>query len=594
MSASTRPGRGRSVLVLDGDSTAAITVVQSLGRAGFEVTLAAPIADLWRPAFRSRFVSHRESYPDPLRDKTAFQTWARARGTFDLIIPVTERTLVPLHEIRDDEAFRGVLALPPPRATELAFDKETIRALASELGLPTPATILVRDLAELERVPAAAWLADGAVVLKSVRSKVWGGDVGRELFVRMVLDERALREETRRLLESGPVQLQPWLPGHGFGIELLAEHGEIVLAFAHERIHELPLTGGGSCYRRSIEPPPAMLEGARKLMRALQWHGVAMVEYRSDPARDRAAFIELNGRFWGSLSLAARAGVDFPLALARLLLDGERPAPPRPRAVYGRKLTGDIEWTKRVLRLRLAELRGRGPTPEERRLLLLRPLARSLIEWGRVVAGREVWDGAALDDPGPILSEVGQVARDQARALARRARRAFLRRRARDEWDRPLGDVEHVLVLCSGNICRSAYAGARLSEALRDRAVEVRSAALSGPAGRTTPPTFQRVARARNVDLTSHRSQPVTDDALARADLILIMDSGHALELQGRKLNGALGNKVRWLGAVLDGDPEIADPVDFDAAATEVVLARIDAAVARVADALARPRAPAA
>ena len=66
------------------------------------------------------------------------------------------------------------------------------------------------------------------------------------------------------------------------------------------------------------------------------------------------------------------------------------------------------------------------------------------------------------------------------------------------------------------------------------------------------------------------------------------MDSTHALALKGRRLNGKLGHKVRWLGAVLEGDPEIADPVDFDAAATNVVLERIDAAVERVARALAR------
>jgi protein-tyrosine-phosphatase/predicted ATP-grasp superfamily ATP-dependent carboligase len=581
-------GNARSVLVLDGDAAAAVTVVQSLGRAGFEVTLAGPGESLDRPAFRSRFVARQASYPDPLRDKTAFQAWARAHGDHDLVIPVSERTLIPLHEIRGDAAFRGTLALPPPRATELAFDKEKVRALAAEIGLPVPETVLVRELADLERVPVAAWLGEGAIVLKSVRSKAWGGDVGRELTVRMVLDEGALYDETRRLLESGPVQLQPWLAGHGVGIELLVDRGETVLSFAHERLHELPLTGGGSCYRRSIAPPPALLEGARRLVRALDWHGVAMVEYRHDPARDRAAFIELNGRFWGSLSLATFAGVDFPLALARLLLDGERPAAPRTRAVYARKLASDVEWTKRVLRLGIEERLGRGPTPEERRLLLLRPLAGSLAEWARAATGREVWDGAAFDDPAPILAEVSRVARDHARALARRARRVILGRRARDDWHRPLPTVERVLVLCSGNICRSAYAGARLAEALRNRDVEVRSAALSGPAGRSSPPTFQRAARARNVDLADHRSQPVTDEEIARADLILIMDSTHALALKGRRLNGKLGHKVRWLGAVLEGDPEIADPVDFDAAATNVVLERIDAAVERVARALAR------
>jgi predicted ATP-grasp superfamily ATP-dependent carboligase len=48
------------------------------------------------------------------------------------------------------------------------------------------------------------------------------------------------------------------------------------------------------------------------LLRALEWEGVAMVEYRYDPATGQAALMEVNGRFWGSLPLACHAGASFP------------------------------------------------------------------------------------------------------------------------------------------------------------------------------------------------------------------------------------------------------------------------------------------
>src|SRR4030095_221723 len=109
--------------------------------------------------------------------------------------------------------------------------------------------------------------------------------------------------------------------GGGVGVEMLVDRGEVVLSFAHERIHELPLTGGGSTYRRAIAMPDALLEDSQKLMRALGWHGVAMVEYRAHNGDHW--LMEINGRFWGSLPLAAYAGVDFPKALAELLLQGK-------------------------------------------------------------------------------------------------------------------------------------------------------------------------------------------------------------------------------------------------------------------------------
>src|SRR5262249_29870111 len=41
----------------------------------------------------------------------------------------------------------------------------------------------------------------------------------------------------------------------------------------------------------------------------------AMVEFRYDMAARRAALMEVNGRFWGSLPLALHSGADFPYML---------------------------------------------------------------------------------------------------------------------------------------------------------------------------------------------------------------------------------------------------------------------------------------
>ena len=66
----------RRVLVLDGDCNAAIAIVQSLGRAGYHVTLAG--TSLRGRAFLSRHVDARAVYPDPLAGKAAFQDWVTA------------------------------------------------------------------------------------------------------------------------------------------------------------------------------------------------------------------------------------------------------------------------------------------------------------------------------------------------------------------------------------------------------------------------------------------------------------------------------------------------------------------------------------
>jgi predicted ATP-grasp superfamily ATP-dependent carboligase len=57
---------------------------------------------------------------------------------------------------------------------------------------------------------------------------------------------------------------------------------------------------------------------AHTLLKALNWFGVAMVEFKMDPRDGIPKLMEINPRFWGSLSLAVAAGVNFPYLLYRM------------------------------------------------------------------------------------------------------------------------------------------------------------------------------------------------------------------------------------------------------------------------------------
>jgi protein-tyrosine-phosphatase/glutathione synthase/RimK-type ligase-like ATP-grasp enzyme len=517
-----------------------------------------------------------------MADKAGFQAWVVEQRDHALIIPATERTLTPLHQIRGLPELADRLALPPPSATIAGFDKERVRALAEQLGIPVPANLVIESVAELASPVLDGWLEHGAIVIKSVHSKVWGQRGGRELAVQMVVDREQLEIFAGQLLENSPVQLQQWVPGHGRGIEVLVDHGEIVLAFAHERLHEVPLTGGGSSYRHAIEPPAELLDAARRLLRALGWHGVAMVEFRYDPLSGRSYMMELNGRFWGSLPLAQFAGVDFPRALVELLLDRKRPAPAIvKRPAYARAFQRDLRWLRQMARVRVADLRRVGPIPHERRLILVRPIVRSVVEWGRLATGREVWDGAAFDDLAPIAFEVTQQVEAARDWLVHAWKRRRMRREAIAAWSRPLPEVRNVLVVCTGNICRSAYTYVKLGSAVSGSGITVRSRALEGPSGRPSPTFFATVARGRGIELAAHRSQAITAADLAWADLILLMEDEHhrALAAYGPEVLA----KARWLGAaVTTDDPVIPDPIDYGTAQLLGFLDRMDEAIAAV------------
>lgn len=561
------------ILVLDGETATALAIVQSLGAAGHHCLLAG--TDNRAPAFASRWVRGTALYPDPLNDAAAFQAWITGclkRHQPDLVIPVTESTLVPLHRLRDHPLVAHHVAMPCAHALDTALDKQRLHALAASLGVPVPPSTLVSTLAEVDDGRIAHWLAEGVAVVKTVRSKVWQGAGARQFPTALVSDARALWQALRERLHCGAVQVQSWVPGCGVGVMVLACGGEVLMSIAHERLHELPLTGGGSSYRRTIAMPAPLLRHAQALMRELDYTGVAMVEFRVDGGRHW--LMEVNPRFWGSLPLSVFAGADFPRALVALLLHGRRPdaAPPR-IGVTARAVTRDLQWTKLVLRRR-----GRFGPHE-----LGRPPGRSLLEWARVLGGREVWDGASLRDPRPLLRELRHLAASELAAAHGKARRRMVQQAARltsPARARKLAPAGRLLILCHGNICRSAYAAVRL-QALQPAVRTLRSAGFHPQPGRCTPEHVQRAARCRGVELAAHRSRCVSADDLAWADLVVLMDQRNHDAL--RTLDPHCLRKVVWLGALDGGPVEIDDPYDADEAGVQAVLTRLDACVQRLA-----------
>ena len=333
-----------TVLVLDGHSRAALETLQSLGRACVQVDLAAEAQDCL--AMHSRYISRKLQQPSQER-AADFQAWLREQDNlrnYALIVPATETSLLGLRQLDENDPLRRKAIIPSDKALDIALDKEKTWQLAHQLGVSAPGGVLILTLSDIGPVQQFP------IVLKPTHSKVVVDGALRTLVVAVVKNESERQEQLRRWLPLTPIQQQEYIQGRGVGVEFLFNCGKKIWHFAHERVHEYPLTGGASSYRRSIEPAAAMLQDAEKLLTALSWHGVAMVEFKVD-AKGQHWLMEINPRLWGSLALSIDAGVDFPLGLLQIA-KGEEPAPqPKYKVPYfTRDLRTDVDWLKCNLR----------------------------------------------------------------------------------------------------------------------------------------------------------------------------------------------------------------------------------------------------
>lgn len=308
------------ILVLDADQRASLAVVRSLGRRGLEVTVADSKATTLAGA--SRFACASLVHPPIQENQDRFLEWLDdiiPAGRFDALVPVTEVTTDLV--VRNRERWPQVIVpFAPIALIDRLSSKVSLYELALEVGVPVPRSIVITDDESLERAKQKIGFP---CILKPDRSRVLIGGRWCGTSVRRADND----EELARLLNDDPgLQLRPllyqeYIPGKGAGIFALYEGGEPRVWFAHHRLREKPPGGGVSVLSESVAPSAAMLEAGRKLLDAVRWEGVAMVEFRVAP--DGTAYLmEINARFWGSLQLAVDAGADFPVELLAPWLGG--------------------------------------------------------------------------------------------------------------------------------------------------------------------------------------------------------------------------------------------------------------------------------
>ncbi len=93
----------------------------------------------------------------------------------------------------------------------------------------------------------------------------------------------------------------------------------------------------------------------------------------------------------------------------------------------------------------------------------------------------------------------------------------------------------HILVVCTANICRSPVAEILLRTKLSAVGLAdwtVSSAGTWAEPNHTAAPFSIALMAERGLDIRAHRSQPVTEQLMQQADLVLCLETGHAKTLR--------------------------------------------------------------
>ena len=344
-----------SLILLGIDTPIGLALVRELGRAGIDVQGVA--RDRRALGLYSRWLGRGHFRPD---DEAALLRLLRRVGRrtgarFIMTVSMSDSLLV--RRAADAGQLPGLIPLlPSMEKLRLVNDKAEVCRIAERLGIEVPRTWepnladVSAEFPDLSYPCVLKWRdpeqpldllnAAGLALLKTEYAH----------------DAAALRRALERYRPAGMFPMvQSYVPGAGLGQMFVMHRGQATLRFQHRRIHEWPPEGGVSTLCESLGPDanPDLMARSEVLLKEIGWEGPAMVEYRHDDRTGRAVLMEINGRFWGSLPLAAHAGAPFGLATLHALgLD--RPLPAQPPYRAGLRCRFMIAETRRLFRILFA------------------------------------------------------------------------------------------------------------------------------------------------------------------------------------------------------------------------------------------------
>jgi predicted ATP-grasp superfamily ATP-dependent carboligase len=280
------------------------------------------------------------------------------------LFPTSDHTVATLAHHYDELAETFRMTTAPWSVLRWAHDKRLTYELAQRVGIEAPLTFFPADRAEVAEIEC-----EFPVVLKpTVReefnrltaAKAWRVDDKGSLLARY--DEACL------LMPREAIMVQELIPGDGscqLSFAALCEQGRPVASLVARRSRQFPTDfGRASTFVETVDEPD-VAEVACRLLAEMDISGLVEVEFKRDPRSGRLKLLDVNPRAWGWHSVGARAGVDFPYLLWKLV-DGQ--TVPETHGVAGVKwkrlswdlfaLASDLRRRQFVARDYIASLRG--------------------------------------------------------------------------------------------------------------------------------------------------------------------------------------------------------------------------------------------
>jgi len=322
-------------LVTDAHFRGPLAVIRSLGKKNIQISAVSEKKSAM--GFYSKYCSEKLVSPNPRIEPKSYLNFLLKNvktGDYDCIIPYHTYTTFLLCKYKD--IFSDYTKIPPPdfEIFNKVYNKTELLKIAFKNDITCPVTFFDDDIdnikSNIQKYP---------VVIKS--SKI------HSVKIEICRNQLELKEKYAQMTSNfGQCFVQEYIPNGGeFGVYTLFDYrSEPVALTVQKRSRTIHEYGGISTLRETVKDEK-LVKSAFKLLKNINWSGVAMVEFRVDARDGIPKLMEINPRLWGSLQLSIFSGVDFPYLFYKMITEEKiNPSLCFKDGVLCRWLEGDIRY----------------------------------------------------------------------------------------------------------------------------------------------------------------------------------------------------------------------------------------------------------
>jgi D-aspartate ligase len=301
--------------VVIGGEHPGLGIARSLGRRGIPICV---IDDQHSVSEFSRYVTQFIRVKDLRNEQSTVDNVMEIGKRYGLkgwvLFPTRDETVAAFSRHRDRLAELFRVTTPAWETVRWAWDKKNTYDRAAELGIPTPRTYNVKSERELsglyDRLPLAIKPAVKENFFYATGDKAWRAETPEQL-------NRLFRRANHQI-RSEEILIQEIIPGSGqqqYSYCAFFRDGVAQSTLVARRLRQHPREfGRAATYVETIEHPEVE-ELSERFLKAINFYGLAEVEFKLDPRDGQLKLLDVNARTWGFHSIGVPAGVDFPYLL---------------------------------------------------------------------------------------------------------------------------------------------------------------------------------------------------------------------------------------------------------------------------------------